>query len=268
MDSDVQLEKEKRWLIDEKYGGRVTAKNRAAVERDIERLKKNEPVDYVIGFVDFAGCKIDLSLHPLIPRAETEYWTEKAIDDLLNDPRIAERRALRCLDMFAGSGCVGIAFLKHVPFVTVDFAEKEDKFLEQIKINLRLNKIDKARRRVIKSDVFSNIPGSYDYIFANPPYIAVSAKKDVQESVLEWEPASALFGGENGLMFIEEFLKNALSHLNAGGKLYMEFNDDQEDDIKKILDHYGYGEYDFFRDQFGKWRYLSTAALEGRADLR
>lgn len=249
-----------KWLVDEKYGGKVTAKNRDAVKKDIERIDGGEPVDYVIGFVEFAGCKIDISLHPLIPRAETEYWTEKAIDDILDDSKIERHEHLRCLDIFSGSGCVGIAVLKQVPYVTVDFAEKEKAFIEQIKINLKLNKIEKERSRIVQSDVFLNISGSYDYIFANPPYVAELRRKDVQQSVLDWESAGTIFGGKEGLIFIDKFLRGASERLNKKGKLYMEFGSEQKDDIEKLLEKYRYNKYDFFRDQFGNWRYVIANA--------
>ncbi|KKU15502.1 hypothetical protein A3A20_02310 [Candidatus Wolfebacteria bacterium RIFCSPLOWO2_01_FULL_45_19] len=257
------MEQETKWLVGEKYGGRVTARNRGAVKKDVERLNIGEPVDYVIGFVEFAGCKIDLSLRPLIPRVETEYWTEKAIDDTLDDSRTKGRKNLSCLDVFAGSGCVGIAVLKHVPYITMDFAEKESAFLEQIKINLKLNnlRIEEQKNRVIQSDVFSNIFGSYDYIFANPPYIAEARKKEVQQSVLDWEPAGTVFGGKDGLIFIDKFLKDALAHLNSNGKLYMEFGSEQKPDVERILKKYNYGKYDFYRDQFGSWRYATINGI-------
>jgi len=211
--------------------------------------------------VEFVGCKIDLSKHPLIPRAETEHWIEKAIDDILDDLRIKKRKNLRCLDMFAGSGCIGIALLKQVPYIAVDFAEKESRFIEQIKINLELNnsRTEERKNRIIQSDVFSGIADfKYDYIFANPPYIPESRKKEIQQSVLEWEPREAIFGGENGLFFIDKFLKDASEHLNKKGKLYMEFDSEQKEEVDKIFKKYGYLKYDFFRDQFGRWRYATA----------
>ena len=71
------LQNEIRWLLEEKHGGKRTE----AAEKDIARLEKGEHIDYVIGWVEFLGCKIDLSQKPLIPRPETEYWTEKFLQD-------------------------------------------------------------------------------------------------------------------------------------------------------------------------------------------
>ena len=242
--------KEIGWILKEKYGFARLAE----FERDIQRLQKGEPVAYVIGFVDFLGCKIDLSFRPLIPRPETEFWTEKAIEDI----KKSGRKPVRCLDIFAGSGCIGIAMLKHVPAVVVDFAEKEKKFLEQIKLNARLNNLSLKRCKFIQSDIFSNIIGIYDYIFANPPYVAKRKNAVVQKSVLEWEPAGAIFGGRNGLFYINKFLKQARGHLKPEGKIYMEFDSRQKNEIAGILKRLGYGNVNFYKDQYGRWRYLTA----------
>ncbi len=237
--------KEILWLLKEKYKGNKTS----AFQLDVEKLRKGAHIDYLIGFVEFAGCRIDLSKKPFIPRPETEFWVEQATQKI-QSPRS------HILDMFAGSGCIGIAVLKHMPNAIVDFAEKEKKFLEQIKINARLNGIDSKRYQVIQSDMFSKVKRKYDYIFANPPYIAESKKSKVQKSVLENEPRSALFGGKDGLLYVRQFLKEAKNHLNPNGKIYMEFDSFQKRPIEKVLKQNIYNNFEFFRDQYKKWRYV------------
>lgn len=242
--------KEIGWILKEKYGFARSAE----FESDIKRLKKGEPVAYVIGFVDFLGCKIDLSFRPLIPRPETEFWTEKAIEDI----KKSGRKKVRCLDIFAGSGCIGVAVLKHAPAAVVDFAEKDKKFLEQIKLNAKLNIVSSKRYKLIQTDIFSRISSRYDYIFANPPYVAKIKKARVQRSVLEWEPSRAIFGGRDGLFYVRKFLKEAEKHLAVGGKIYMEFDSRQKNEIAGILKRRGYGNVNFYKDQYGRWRYLTA----------
>src|SRR3989338_8148178 len=151
-----QLSKEIRWLLEEKYHGQLTP----IAKRDIARLQKGEHIDYVIGFVDFLGCRIDVSHTLFIPRPETEYWVKQAIGDMQRDAQ----KNIRCLDLFAGSGCIGVAVLKHVPQAHVDFGEKNKKLLSQIRLNAKLNSTDSKRYKVIQSDGFSSIKGKYDYV--------------------------------------------------------------------------------------------------------
>lgn len=253
------MQKEISWLLKEKYNigfdEMITLPplKLRQVKKDIERLKAGEPLDYVIGFTEFLGCKIDLSKKPLIPRPETEFWVEKVIAEF----RIRNSE-LRILDMFAGSGCIGAAVLKHKEDLLCDISDIDKNNLMQIKINLKLNKINSRRYKIIQSDVFNKIKGKYDYIFTNPPYIAIKRKNKVQKSVLKYEPKQALFGGGDGLFYIKKFLKQAKNHLNEGGKIYMEFDPPQKREIEKIIKKVGYKNFEFYKDQYNKWRWVET----------
>ncbi len=243
----MDMQKEISWLLKEKYSGRATR----SFYQDIKRLKRGEPLDYVIGFTEFLGCKIDLSKKTFIPRPETEFWVEKAISELKNN-----KKSLKILDIFAGSGCIGVALLFNVYCATVHFAEKDKKALEQTKINCKLNKLDKKRCEVIESDVFSNIKGKYNFIFANPPYAPITTRNEVEKPVLKFEPHMALFGGKNGLFYAKKLLSGAKKHIVSGGKIFMEFNSRQKDEIRELIEKYNYKSYKFHKDQYGKWRWV------------
>ena len=253
------MNKQITWLLKEKYHNRATKK----FERDVLRLKRGEPLDYVIGFAEFLGCKIDLSKKPFIPRPETEFWVKETIEIIKKSYSQNERSLvlgvslyIRILDIFSGSGCIGLAILKHIKNASVDFADIDRKCLEQAKINCQINKISPARYKIIKSDVFKNIKGKYDFILANPPYIAETRKSKIQKSVLKYEPRQALFGGKDGLFYIRRFLKEAKNHLNKEGKIYMEFDFMQKKEIEKILRKFRYNNFEFKKDQYNKWRWL------------
>lgn len=203
--------------------------------------------------VKFLNCQIDLREKVLTPRVETEFWVKKIIGKL---SFLEETEFLKVLDIFAGSGCIGIAVLKNIKNSRVDFVDIDKNAVKQIKINLKLNKISSRRYRVFQSDMFKKIKGKYSYILANPPYVAIERINEVQPSVLKNDPAVALFGGKEGLIYIRKFLKEAKRHLNKNGMIFMEFDPQQKNDIKDILEKEGYKKYQFFKDQFKKYRYL------------
>jgi len=267
------------WLLKEKYKGKATEK----FYKDVERLKVGEPIDYVIGFTEFLGCKIDLSKKPLIPRPETEFWVGQVIKKNKNSVRIGRSSnshggEIRVLDMFAGSGCIGIAVLKNVKNCRVDFADKDKRAIEQIKLNCKLNKIKSGRYKIIRSDVFKGLDSSslrllrtkYDFVFANPPYIPDYKKNSsarlraimrnrIQNSVLKFEPKIALFGGKDGLLYIRKFLKDAKKYLKSGGQIFMEFSSEQKRSIEKLIKKFGYKNYEFFKDQYDRWRWVQMS---------
>lgn len=242
------LDREIRWLLDEKYGGNREAEGLA---HDIARLEAGEPVAYVIGFVDFLGARIDLSERPLIPRPETEYWTRELIQELKKE----NSKAFSILDIFAGSGCIGIALLRQLETATVAFAEKEPRFIREIKNNLELNQIDSSRCRIIESDVFQYVDGVYDIIVANPPYGSELRKASVEGSVLKYEPHGAIFALDDGMEYIKQLIAEAPQYLKEDGRLYFEFDSPQYEDIQHFANKSVFSKKEFMKDQYGKWRW-------------
>lgn len=248
---DQSRAKQMDWIIKDKYAG----VEKPGIAEDIKRLKRGEPVDYIIGWKPFLNCKINLSFKPLIPRVETEYWTEKAIIGIKKQTRL-KNNICYAADVFAGSGCIGIAVLKNIKNSKVDFIEINPKFIKQIKLNLKLNKISPERYRIIYSDIFRKTKKKYDFILSNPPYIALIRKRMVQKNVLKYEPHEALFGGKNGLNYIRKFLKSAKEHLNPSGQIWMEFDSSQKNAVKKLIIGFHYKNRRFYKDQYKKWRFV------------
>jgi len=187
----------------------------------------------------------------LIPRVETEFWVEKAILEMKKQKGI-----ISIADVFSGSGCVGIAILKNIKKSKVVFTEIDKALLMQIKINLKLNNIKHSTYTVVHSDIFKNLKGTYDFILANAPYIPLSRKTKLHRSVIKFEPAIALFAGEDGLKIIKNFLKTASKYLKPNGQIWMEFDITQKNKLNKLLKKYGYINYKFYKDQYKKWRYV------------
>jgi len=201
------------------------------------------PEDYKRGFKDFLGVKVDLSFRPLIPREETEDWVKKVIEEIRGE----------CLDLFAGSGCIGLAVLKNIPDSNCDFGDKESSFLKGIEKSAEENGIGRERFELIETDIFSNISKKYDYILANPPYVAENRKDEVGEDVKMFEPAIALYGGSDGMEIIKDFLNKAKDYLKEGGIVYMEFDPKQKEEIEEIIKG-RYSNFEFLKDRYNKYR--------------
>jgi len=219
------------------------------------------PIEYERGYTKFLNCKIDLRNRVFIPRIETEFWVARAIKTIRTSN--IEHRTLKVLDIFAGSGCIGISILKNVKNLLVDFADIDKKAIEQIKINLKLNKIPSQRYRIYQSNLFEKIKNkNYNYIFANPPYVAKERIKDVQLSVLKYEPKTSFLAGKKGFFYIKKFLKEAKRFMKPGGIIYLEFDPEQKNDILNILKKENYKNSRFFKDQFKKWRFAKVNLIE------
>lgn len=217
----------------------------------------------------FLNCKIDVSQKVFKPRIETEFWVRKEISNLKSLISRPKPRKLNILDIFSGSGCIGIAILKNLKNSYVDFADISQEALQQIRINLKLNKISEKRYKIYQSNLFENIKkgrkgsdpckladvSGYDFIFANPPYVALDRINEVQKGVLKKDPHIALFAGKEGMDTIKRFLPKAKNYLKPKGKIFMEFDSQQKNSVEKIIKKIGF-KGQFHEDQFKKYRWV------------
>lgn len=229
-------------LRKEKYKGRETPE----LLEDIKRMTEGESFEYILGEVVFAGAKVDLSLRPMIPRPETEFWVKQAIEDLMASKRLF---VLRTLDLFSGSGCVGLAVAKNIPEATVDFIELDAKLKPGIENSIIRNNIKKLRTRVLVGDTWQGAAGTYDAIFAVPPYVPSSMKEEVMKELHAEDPLS-FFDKEEGFYFHTEVLKRAKEFLKDDGVLYLEFDITQREKIEELVKEHGFT-YSFFKDPYG-----------------
>lgn len=204
------------------------------------------PEEYQKNYKYFLGSKIDLSFRPLIPRQETEYWVSLILKEI--------KKGSKCLDLFSGSGCIGVSVLKNIENTFCDFGEIDKNLLKQIEINLE--GFEKERYNIIETDVFSNIKERYDFILANPPYVALERIGEVGEDVLEYEPHLALFSGNKGMDCIIRLIKEAPNFLNEKGVLVIEHDESQKDDIEKLIKRNTYSKYEFCKDHFNEYRFV------------
>ena len=216
-------------------------------KRNIKKLENYYPIQYLIGYVDFYGNKINVNKNVLIPRYETEYLIEKTIKHLkelnINNPKV--------LDLCTGSGCIGLTIKKLIPSqVTMsDISRKALKVAKKNRKELNLE------TKIIKSDLFKNIKDDkYDLIISNPPYVM---EEEVLPEELKYEPKLALYAKNNGTQIIERILKEAKRYINSKYLIAIEINEQSEKDLTKIVkDYFPTSKYTFEKDLSGKTRYL------------
>lgn len=224
------------------HRGRVlTADEIAKTERMVKRREEGEPLQYIFGTWEFMGLEFFVDSRVLIPRQDTEILVEKALFIT------REIKAKTALDMCCGSGCIGVSLMVYGG-LTVDFADISRDCLDMAEKNAEKN--SRNARSVIESDLFNSVTERYDIITINPPYLTKSDMDNLQREV-QFEPALALYGGEDGLDFYRRISREYKKHLNPNGALLMEFGEGQGSDIREI---FGGGE--LVRDLCGKERVL------------
>jgi release factor glutamine methyltransferase len=210
--------------------------------------------DYTRGYVPFLDQTIYLDSKPLIPRTETEYWVENAIREILSkDPVRPNTPPRRILDLFAGSGCIGVALLAHIPDSVVTFGEKETRHHTTIRKNVTENGIDPARATVVETDVWRGVAGLFDYVFANPPYVS-RERETLDETVMTHEPHEALFAENDGFFFIEETIKRIPQFFTQNGTAYIEHEPFHASRISDIASQNNLA-IETHTDQYGVLRY-------------
>jgi HemK-like putative methylase len=239
------MTRDEQWLLKEKYNGQKTMSFLA----DCERLTNGEPLAYVIGHIPFLNTTIHLTSRPLIPRTETEFWTECAIKEIKG----RDEASVRVLDLCAGSGCIGVATLKALPQTTVDFVEIDTSHHATIHTNIEENGIPISRTQIFDGNLFENVTDTYDYILTNPPYIDAHLNR-TEESVIAHEPALALWGGLDGMDIIQKILATSPQHLTEDGVLYIEHEPEQAEAIHEHGQRY-FHDIETFVDQFGVSRF-------------
>lgn len=229
--------------FDAALGEPVSTRMVAHLDAMLARHADGEPIQYVLG--SWAFRHLDLSIDPrvLIPRPETEQLAGVAID--LVRTVVAERGSAVVADLGTGSGAIGLSIAHESPLgaVTVWMTDRDPAALDVARANLAGLGRRGGGVRLATGSWFDALPDHerFDVIVSNPPYVATGSP-DVEASVIDWEPAHALFAGVDGLDDIRVLVAGAPSHLRDGGWLVLEIGADQGDAVRRLLDVGGYAE--------------------------
>ena len=209
----------------------------ASMEAATNRLLKGEPLPYILGEWEFYGLTLYVNKNVLIPRDDTCAVVSLAINQAIflpSDPRV--------LDLCTGSGCIGLALATRIKDARVTLADISKDALAVAKKNMMAHRLS-GRVSCVQADALGSAPaflGKFDMIVSNPPYVTGPEMAELPDSVKNFEPHIALYGGRDGLDFYRSIAKNYAAALKPGAYLCLEFGMGQGDDVCRILENNGY----------------------------
>lgn len=198
----------------------------------LNRRLKGEPLAYIAGAWEFYGLPMIVSPDVLIPRMDTEVL----VDTALSYGRLRGRK-IRVLDLCCGSGCIACAVAAKLDSASVIAADISPAALEICRKNISLNRLT-SKIVPVRADATDWPPqhtGGFDMILSNPPYIATHELIELDSSVRDYEPLSALDGGSDGLDFYRAIIKHWTVTLRPNALMIFEVGEGQADAVKQML---------------------------------
>ena len=222
-------------------------------EEFISRRLNSEPVQYILGYTYFYGLKIICENDVLIPRPETE----QLVDIIIKEN--SSLSSANILDLCCGSGCIACALtnnLANSKALGIDISNKACSLtLKNAKENNLENNVE-AKCMDIRH--FSNNEQKFDLIVSNPPYVPRKIIESLDAEVKNFEPTSALDGGEDGMLFFDDILRIATEQLKDKGILYLEFHEKNFNEICDIAKNFGFQNIELFKDFNEKFRFIKV----------
>jgi len=246
-----------------------------AVNNVIRRISDHEPLEYVFNSAQFLDIELYTNSNVLIPRPETEELVLKILDDLKmrqgqggGAVPSSEGCPLSLLDIGTGSGCIPVSLSMKFPDCDYFAIDISDAALATARSNAERYS---CNIHFIKADILNCQDNSeleslkVDIIVSNPPYVLESEKKLMQPNVLDYEPATALFVPDaDPLKFYSAICHYAAGHLNDGGRLYFEINEQFGAQTARLMEDFGFVGVEVVKDLFGKDRFaIGAIPLKG-----
>lgn len=219
----------------------------------INRLRANEPLQYILGNCYFCGLDFHVEPGVLIPRPETAELVEWIISD-----RKSSDSPIRILDIGTGSGCISISLAKNLPQSEVHAWDISEDAIRIASDNA--NRLD-ANVRFRQTDVLGQVPTNtmMNVIVSNPPYITEAERTDMDANVTDWEPGTALFVPDNTpLLFYERIADIGKQILTPDGTLYFEINQRFGTETVDMLRKKGYRNVELRKDLSGNDRMIKA----------
>ena len=221
----------------------------------LEKLKKEKPIQYILGKTEFYGFTFLVDSYTLIPRPETE----ELVDWVLEEVNV--KQSIKIIDIGTGSGCIPISLAKHLPEAKIEAIDVSFNALSVAKQNAVLNKVDVffIEKDILKTE---KLDKKFDIIISNPPYVRELEKKEIKNNVLENEPHIALFVKDNNpLIFYNKIADLAKKNLSKNGILFFEINQYLGKETVGILRDKGFRNIQLKKDLFGNNRMIKCELI-------
>lgn len=213
----------------------------------LQRRAEREPLQYIIGSVEFYNSTLKVDRRALIPRPETEELVEKIVKEI-------GQQAGTFFDICCGTGCIAIAIKKACPQLNVYATDIDDQALSLAKENASLNKVD---IHFFQGDLIQPLKEiRCDFLASNPPYIISSEINTLQPEVQTYEPRKALDGGKDGLDFYRQLSRDIPIVLKAGGKAWLEIGHGQGKDVITLFSNPPWKKCHLEKDRAGRERHI------------
>lgn len=248
---------------------KIDDKKLPELEAAMERLKKMEPVQYVLGHTEFYGRTFKVDPAVLIPRPETELLCRDAIKlgmrvFRMRSPYGKNAEPVRILDLCTGSGCIAWTMALSIPGSRVTAVDISDAALEVAAgqdFASELKSKETFKPEFMKADVLDSEQeielGPFDMVLSNPPYIMESEKEDMRRNVLEYEPESALFvPDDDPLLFYRAIARWSQRFMSPEGVGLSEVNESLARQTETVFKAAGYAHTEIVRDLSDKNRYI------------
>ena len=219
----------------------------------LEQLKKEIPIQYILGVTHFYGLEFEVNSAVLIPRPETEELVDWIIQ---NSKSKAQNSTLKILDIGTGSGCIAIALAKNLPNAQVFALDVSEQALATAKTNAEKNQVQLSfiHQSILETE---DLGQQFDVIVSNPPYVRELEKQEIKKNVLDNEPHLALFVDDNdALVFYRKIAQLAQKNLNPQGQLYFEINQYLGQEMLDLLQKMGFKDTVLRKDIYGNDRMI------------
>jgi len=219
----------------------------------LAQLKKEVPIQYLLGKTNFYGLDFEVNENVLIPRPETEELVEWVINE---NSKTDQSKKIKILDIGTGSGCIAISLAKNIPNAEVYGIDVSKKAIETAKRNAFNNKAEVTfmLQNILETEA---LKCNFDIIVSNPPYVRNLEKEEIKKNVLDYEPHLALFVEDNdALVFYRKIAILAQQNLSENGQLYFEINQYLGDETKDLLEKMNFKNIELRRDIYDNDRMM------------